>query len=428
MAHPQSHSLQHKLKGRNVLGAIQSPELNMSVSDCTCPICLEILVEPVVLPCKHELCLSCFSGMTDKTNFLCPMCRMRISTWSRTASNNNTLVNMERWKQIQRAFPKEIAERVEGKTAERIEQQIKEERENIAKANAVAVSKQGEIQREYEMLLAREQERMRAEREQEEQESLQYIQQVIAQEERLTVTDYINRINSTTPQPATQPSTIQLRNLTPNIRSQTAVHTPVIAAPSQAPLTVNPIPLRNRLLNQLNASRPPIPSPQISTPTVITPEPTPSALPNQPVVSSSATTSVATPDQEQLPRRLTRSSMKRGIEDAKNIRTQLLTSITESKSTASEMVKRRTRTQNNNHNTTNSSFTALSSDESTSNISTTDMNDSLVPPARASTLKRRGSARVQSNTSITDAPASGSSSIVRRQSLRLSKRSRPIVP
>ena len=107
------------------------------------------------------------------------MCRMRISTWSRTASNNNTLVDRDRWRQIQRAFPNEIKERAEGKTAERIEQQIKEEKENIAKANAVAVCKQGEIQKEYEMMLAREQERLRAEREQEEQESLQYIQRVI---------------------------------------------------------------------------------------------------------------------------------------------------------------------------------------------------------------------------------------------------------
>ena len=107
------------------------------------------------------------------------MCRMRISTWSRTASNNSTLVDRDRWRQIQRAFPNEIKERAEGKTAERIEQQIKEEKENIAKANAVAVCKQGEIQKEYEMMLAREQERLRAEREQEEQESLHYIQRVI---------------------------------------------------------------------------------------------------------------------------------------------------------------------------------------------------------------------------------------------------------
>jgi transposase len=89
------------------------------------------------------------------------------------------LVDRDRWRQIQRAFPNEIKERAEGKTAERIEQQIKEEKENIAKANAVAVCKQGEIQKEYEMMLARERERLRAEREQEEQESLHYIQRVI---------------------------------------------------------------------------------------------------------------------------------------------------------------------------------------------------------------------------------------------------------
>ncbi len=34
--------------------------LSMSISDCTCPICLEILIEPVVMPCNHELCLPCF--------------------------------------------------------------------------------------------------------------------------------------------------------------------------------------------------------------------------------------------------------------------------------------------------------------------------------------------------------------------------------
>lgn len=46
---------------------------NLSITDCSCPICLEILIEPVVLPCKHELCLPCFKDMMDQTNFLCPM-------------------------------------------------------------------------------------------------------------------------------------------------------------------------------------------------------------------------------------------------------------------------------------------------------------------------------------------------------------------
>jgi hypothetical protein len=47
---------------------------NLNISDCGCPICLEILVEPVVLPCKHELCLPCFKGITEKNNtYTCPL-------------------------------------------------------------------------------------------------------------------------------------------------------------------------------------------------------------------------------------------------------------------------------------------------------------------------------------------------------------------
>ena len=174
-----SHLLKKK---RSPLGEIQLEEstMNLSLSDCSCPICLEVLVEPVVLPCKHELCLPCFSGMTDKTNFLCPMCRMRISTWCRSASKTNTLVNKERWDQIKKAFPNEISDRIEGKTAEKLEEEINKEKA-ICKENSKNqnISKPGEIRKEYEDNLRREQERLRLEREQEEQESLNYINQVI---------------------------------------------------------------------------------------------------------------------------------------------------------------------------------------------------------------------------------------------------------
>ncbi len=166
---------------RNPLVAVhlnnQSPTLNLSISDCTCPICLEILVEPVVLPCKHELCLPCFSGMTDKTNFLCPMCRMRISTWSRTASKTNTLVNIERWNQIRKAFPNEVNDRIEGKSAEKYAKSLEQENTKVVKS--LNIAQPGEIRKEYETILQREMERLRTERELEERTSLQYIQQVI---------------------------------------------------------------------------------------------------------------------------------------------------------------------------------------------------------------------------------------------------------
>lgn len=158
----------------------ESPKLNLSISDCTCPICLEILVEPVVLPCKHELCLPCFNGMTDKTNFLCPMCRMRISTWSRTATNTNTLVNKERWDQIRQAFPEEVQDRIEGKTAAKLAESIKKERENSVKTTKVVnISEPGEIRREYELSVQREHDRLRSEKLKEEEMSLQYIHEVI---------------------------------------------------------------------------------------------------------------------------------------------------------------------------------------------------------------------------------------------------------
>ena len=120
--------------------------------------------------------------MTDKTNFLCPMCRMRISTWSRNASNSNTLVDVQRWEQIKQAFPAEVQIRLEGKTALYLAQEIKKSG-GYACASAGATkqvcSEPGEIQREYQDYLRREEERIRIEKENEEKLSSQLIQQVI---------------------------------------------------------------------------------------------------------------------------------------------------------------------------------------------------------------------------------------------------------
>lgn len=124
----------------------QNNALNLSLSDCTCPICLEILIEPVRMPCKHEICLQCFETMLDKTNLCCPMCRQRVSTWSRNAANTNTLVDQERWMEIKKAFPEEIKNRIEGKTR----QMLVDSLENM-KTSAInqKCSEQGELRKEY---------------------------------------------------------------------------------------------------------------------------------------------------------------------------------------------------------------------------------------------------------------------------------------
>ena len=46
----------------------------MQREDCDCPVCFTILVEPVVTPCKHHLCIQCTRAILPTTN-KCPLCR-----------------------------------------------------------------------------------------------------------------------------------------------------------------------------------------------------------------------------------------------------------------------------------------------------------------------------------------------------------------
>ena len=86
--------------------------LKVSVEENTCPICMYILIQPVTMPCKHELCLPCFKQNVEEANFCCPMCRLRISTWARKAARNKALVNQERWQEIMKLFPDKVNKRL----------------------------------------------------------------------------------------------------------------------------------------------------------------------------------------------------------------------------------------------------------------------------------------------------------------------------
>ncbi len=54
----------------------------------TCPVCYEIITEPVVFPCQHEICLLCFKKSLETANHCCPICRKRISSWARRNVRN----------------------------------------------------------------------------------------------------------------------------------------------------------------------------------------------------------------------------------------------------------------------------------------------------------------------------------------------------
>lgn len=67
-----------------------------------CPVCLELIVLPVTLPCGHELCLECFKSGVDLGNFHCPVCRKRISSWARNEGRDP--LNKKRQKELEELY------------------------------------------------------------------------------------------------------------------------------------------------------------------------------------------------------------------------------------------------------------------------------------------------------------------------------------
>ena len=67
-----------------------------------CPVCYELIEQPVTLPCSHELCLKCFQDSVSTANFNCPLCRRRISTWARRQTN--TPINEMRRKELDEVY------------------------------------------------------------------------------------------------------------------------------------------------------------------------------------------------------------------------------------------------------------------------------------------------------------------------------------
>ncbi|KAM9318170.1 E3 ubiquitin-protein ligase rnf168 isoform 1-T3 [Pholidichthys leucotaenia] len=86
----------------------------LSRENCLCPICLEIFLEPVTLPCSHSFCKDCFLESVHKATLCCPICRKRVSTWVRLNTRKKTLVNQQLWEQIQSCFPQQCQHRRNG--------------------------------------------------------------------------------------------------------------------------------------------------------------------------------------------------------------------------------------------------------------------------------------------------------------------------
>ncbi|TRY58052.1 hypothetical protein DNTS_022704 [Danionella cerebrum] len=156
---------------------LEETSLGLKRSDCTCPVCLTIFMEPVTLPCTHTFCKPCFLETVDKSNICCPLCRKRVSSWARLNSRNKTLVNEELWKRIQDAFPIQCERRVQGIDDEEDAELRKEYEDQVSKLveekRALEEAECRASEEYIQRLLAEEEERMMEERRQQEERQLE---------------------------------------------------------------------------------------------------------------------------------------------------------------------------------------------------------------------------------------------------------------
>lgn len=147
------------------------------IRDYECSICMLLMIEPVTLPCKHELCYKCFTSHLAKTNQCCPFCRVRIATWMRKEMRMNRVVNKEKWLLIQKLFPKQVKCVMEGKEL------VSDDEE----PESQVISEAGSLGKEYfEQMQKIETERSKAKQE-EEAASLALIQKLVESEAELKI-------------------------------------------------------------------------------------------------------------------------------------------------------------------------------------------------------------------------------------------------
>lgn len=148
-----------------------------NLRDLLCPVCRAILIEPVTLPCEHNLCLSCLNGTIQHNNLNCPLCRTRVGSWLRTNSKSNTLVNIRLWEIIRTKFPKEVECRRNGEDTDI-------DLDTGYAARTKILSAAGEIRKEYETQLQLEEEEKRRKQQAEAIASEALIRKIQAEEQQ----------------------------------------------------------------------------------------------------------------------------------------------------------------------------------------------------------------------------------------------------
>ncbi|XP_045580274.1 E3 ubiquitin-protein ligase RNF169 [Salmo salar] len=113
----------------------------LTLDEARCPVCSEILLEPVTMPCSHSVCLHCFKRTVEFTSLCCPLCRLRVSSWARKQSREKSLVNIELWEIVRKSYPQRCKRRMEQRDRETSGEEMF--------SSPAHVSKSGEIRLEY---------------------------------------------------------------------------------------------------------------------------------------------------------------------------------------------------------------------------------------------------------------------------------------
>ncbi|XP_061537955.1 E3 ubiquitin-protein ligase rnf168 [Phycodurus eques] len=171
-------------KGEGKKGKAKGEE-TLSLDDCLCPVCLEMFLEPVTLPCSHTFCKGCFLDSVYKSTLYCPVCRRRVSTWARQNNKNKTLVNQQLWERIQISFPQHCQRRLSGQDAD--------DDRGLA-VFSPKVSQPGELRQEYQEQISKLSEEKRELDEKERRASEEYIHRLLAEEEKLLLDEQRRRV------------------------------------------------------------------------------------------------------------------------------------------------------------------------------------------------------------------------------------------
>lgn len=87
-----------------------------NIEEYLCPICRDILILPVKLPCKHTCCNECLEQTLDSNKYQCFMCRKFIGSWYRNAKRKKTLINEKLWKFIKDKFGDVVDKKLSGES------------------------------------------------------------------------------------------------------------------------------------------------------------------------------------------------------------------------------------------------------------------------------------------------------------------------